>query len=160
MIEKIVCGFQSGADQGGIRAASAAGLVTGGFIPRGFLTEDGPRPEFAGLYGAVEHKSDKYPPRTYANVHAAEATLWYGYGDSRGFDCTSKACERIGRPLWFVAHDRSPADVATLLGGFRYKSLNIAGTRESKAPGVGAWAERHFAEVLLRLAAGPEGPAA
>ena len=52
-IKKIISGFQTGADIGGILAAKRLGLETGGTMPKGFRTEDGPRPEFAELYGAV-----------------------------------------------------------------------------------------------------------
>ena len=36
MLEKIVSGGQTGADQGGWRAAVACGLATGGWMPEGF----------------------------------------------------------------------------------------------------------------------------
>jgi Circularly permutated YpsA SLOG family len=54
MPERVITGGQTGADQAGLRAAKAFGIATGGFMPRGFLTEDGPRPDFSELYGAVE----------------------------------------------------------------------------------------------------------
>jgi hypothetical protein len=47
MLEHVISGFQIGVDQGAMRAAKAAGIPTGGAMPKGFLTEDGPRPEFA-----------------------------------------------------------------------------------------------------------------
>jgi hypothetical protein len=49
MLDRIIGGFQGGADQGAIRAAKALGVPTGGYMPLGFLTEAGPRPEFAEL---------------------------------------------------------------------------------------------------------------
>ena len=36
----------------------AFGVPTGGWMPKGFLTEDGPRPEFAEQYGAAEMPTD------------------------------------------------------------------------------------------------------
>jgi integrase len=42
VIEKVVTGGQAGADQGGLRAARAAGIATGGFAPKGWATEAGP----------------------------------------------------------------------------------------------------------------------
>ena len=53
-------------------------------MPRGFLTEAGPRPEFAAHHGAVEHPSAEYPPRTEANVIDADITIWFGDLTSRG----------------------------------------------------------------------------
>ena len=52
MLDKVISGGQTGADQAGWRAARAVGIPTGGWMPLGFLTEDSPRPEFADLYGA------------------------------------------------------------------------------------------------------------
>jgi hypothetical protein len=60
MLDRVITGGQSGADQAGWRAARAAGIPTGGFMPKGFLTEDGPRPEFAEEFGAVEMPTDSY----------------------------------------------------------------------------------------------------
>lgn len=33
----------------------------------------------------------------------------------------------------------------------RYTSLNIAGNRESKSPGIGAWVEEYLAEMFRIL---------
>lgn len=42
MIERVISGGQTGADQAALRAARACGIPTGGWAPRGWLTEDGP----------------------------------------------------------------------------------------------------------------------
>lgn len=41
MIELVLSGGQTGADLGGLRAARACGIPTGGWAPRGWLTEVG-----------------------------------------------------------------------------------------------------------------------
>jgi hypothetical protein len=51
MLGRVVSGGQTGPDQGAWRAAKACGIPAGGFMPRGSMTEEGPRPEFAGPYG-------------------------------------------------------------------------------------------------------------
>jgi hypothetical protein len=53
MLECVISGFQTGADIAGIFAARDHGIPAGGAVPRGFLTEDGPRPDYAELYGAT-----------------------------------------------------------------------------------------------------------
>jgi hypothetical protein len=78
MLERVISGFQTGADIAGIYAARAHGIPTGGAMPRGFLTEEGPRPEFAELYGAVELPSSSYPARTERNVRDSDGTIWFG----------------------------------------------------------------------------------
>lgn len=149
VIEKVVSGGQTGADQAGWRAAKNSGILTFGYMPKGFKTEVGPRPKFAELYGAVEHESPDYPPRTLANVKEAEATFWFGRGDSRGFACTSNACKKAGLPIWTVLDPDSPTDrMVTLVRGMRYTSLNIAGNRESLSRGIGEWVEKYLMKVF------------
>jgi hypothetical protein len=63
LLEKIISGGQSGADQAGWRAAQMCGIVTGGWMPKDFLTEDGPCPEFAELFAARAMPTSAYPPR-------------------------------------------------------------------------------------------------
>ena len=43
MIKLVISGGQSGADQAGWRAAQACDIPTGGWMPFGFLTEEGPQ---------------------------------------------------------------------------------------------------------------------
>src|SRR3954468_5873601 len=96
MIERVISGFQTGADQAGIRAARAHGIPTGGAMPKGFLTEDGPRPEFAEIYGAVELPTASYPDRTEQNVRDSDGTLWFGDWHSPGGRATLDACRLLG----------------------------------------------------------------
>jgi hypothetical protein len=44
-------------------------------MPLGFLTEAGPRPDFAGLYGATE-LAGGYPDRTRANARDSDVADW------------------------------------------------------------------------------------
>ena len=43
-LTKIISGGQTGADYGALLAAHALGLETGGWAPKGWRTEDGPKP--------------------------------------------------------------------------------------------------------------------
>jgi Circularly permutated YpsA SLOG family len=88
MLTKVISGGQTGADQAGWRAAKAAGLETGGWMPLGFLTEEGPRPEFAELYGARETRTDHYPVRTEANAMESDRRLWFGLTNTLGAKTT------------------------------------------------------------------------
>ena len=45
MIEKIISGGQSGADQAALDAAIKLGISHGGWIPKGRITEDGTLPD-------------------------------------------------------------------------------------------------------------------
>jgi hypothetical protein len=113
MLERIVSGGQSGADQAGWRAARALGIATGGWMPVGLLTEAGPRPEFAEMFGAVEMPGAGDPERTRANARDSDATVWFGDPDSSGGRTTLGACEASGREVLEVLDGLTrPSDVA------------------------------------------------
>lgn len=149
----VVSGGQTGADQAGWRAAVAHNLPTGGWMPLGFLTEDGPRPEFADLYGARELTTADYRMRTEANVRQSDATLWFGLTDSPGGKVTLNAIRGMGRPHMLVIPGQGvrPSEVADWIARRGFGSLNVAGNRESKAPGIGVRVERFMGEVFARL---------
>jgi hypothetical protein len=158
MLERIVSGGQTGADQAGWRAARAYGLPTAGAMPRGFLTEDGPRPEFAHLYRAVELPSTSYPARTKFNVLDADATLWFGDRHSSGGVATLDACRLRGRPFLIVDPGATtPSQVRDWLAAHDVRTLNVAGSRESKAPGIGERVEAFLGQVFRRLGHRPVG---
>lgn len=50
-LRRVISGGQCGVDVAALRAAKRAGLQTGGTMPRGWRTLDGPRPEYAAEYG-------------------------------------------------------------------------------------------------------------
>lgn len=96
MIEKVVTGGQAGANQGALRTARAAGIATGGFAPKGWLTETGAAPWLAD-FGLVECDRPGYPARTEANVRSCEAVLWFGAPTTPGGKLTLEWCHRAGK---------------------------------------------------------------
>jgi hypothetical protein len=153
MLERIVTGGQTGADQAGWRVARACGVPTGGWMPQGFLTEEGPRPEFAQLYGAREMPTDSSPERTIANVRDSDATLGFGTVDSPGAKATFLACQQLGESCMRIdpGGPSRPSTVARWIATGRFQVLNVAGNRESVNPGIGERVERFLAAVLRRL---------
>jgi Circularly permutated YpsA SLOG family len=152
MLERVISGFQTGADQGAIRAAKAIGLPTGGWMPLGWLTEEGARPEFRELYGAVEMPTSDLRARTRKNVEEASATIWFGRLKSPGSLATHKACLEYGRSCFDVDEKEKPSSVVRWIRMNSFKSLNCAGNRESSNPGIGARTERFMLAVLRKLA--------
>jgi Circularly permutated YpsA SLOG family len=153
MLERIVSGGQSGADQAGWRAAKAQGIATGGRMPAGFLTEAGPRPDFAEMYGAVEMPGGGSPERTRANARDSDATNWFGDPESPGGRTTLRACAGFGKPVYLVIEGLTqPAEVAAWIEAEEVRVLNVAGNRESTEPGIGERAERFLAALFDRLA--------
>ena len=153
MLKKVISGGQTGADQAAWRAAKAHGIATGGWMPKGFLNEEGERPEFAAIYGASEMPTAKYPPRTKRNVRERDATLWFDDVDSAGAATTLEACRRFGKPYLLVAFEpmTKPSVIASWLKDSEIQSLNIAGNRESASPGIGERVERFFDELFRHL---------
>jgi hypothetical protein len=154
-LRRIVGGGQTGAARAGWRAARACKIPTDGWMPLGFLTEDGPRPEFAGLYGAVELPTVDDPTPTRRNAMEAGATIWFGSLHSPGSIVTHRACLDFGRFCYDVVEGRDgPSDVARWLSASRVSSLNVAGDRESSHPGIGDRVERFLVSVFRKLAEG------
>jgi hypothetical protein len=152
MLERVVSGGQTGSDQAGWRAAKLCGIATGGRMPKGWLTEDGPCPEFAELYGAVEMTTSSYPHRTRANIRDSDGTLWFGNPESPGGRTTLGECERLGMPEFIVIDGMAkPSDVAAWIEAEEIRTLNVAGNRESSSPGIGARVEVFMVAVFRRL---------
>lgn len=147
MVEKIISGGQTGADQGGLEAALDLGLETGGKVPKGFKTELGPKPELASLYGLAELASDEYPPRTRYNVLDSDGTVIFGRLGEPGSRMTREMCKQNDKPYLVV--EEFSETYMRLFGEFiamyQIKTLNVAGNRESKFPGL----QRKVREFLL-----------
>lgn len=153
---KIVSGGQTGVDRAALDVAGALGLDRGGWIPRGRRTEAGPLPP---EYPLVETPSRAYRQRTAWNVRDADGTLVLTRGRPRGGTAlTLEVARRLGRPFLVVdlAGDPDPAVLAAFVGAHRIRVLNVAGPRESGAPGIGAAAA---AWLRAACAAGRSRPA-
>ncbi|MDE2229446.1 MAG: putative molybdenum carrier protein [Alphaproteobacteria bacterium] len=140
---RIVSGGQTGADQGALAAAKQLGVPTGGWMPRGFLTEAGPRPDFAGLYGMREHPEADYASRTEANVLDADGTLIFGDLVSVGSRQTKAFCAQHRKPCYVLPwHAGQPVPVKSIVDFRRWLTennvgvLNVAGNRESGQAGI------------------------
>ncbi len=122
-------------------------------MPKGFLTEDGPRPEFARRYGAVEMPFENDLARTEQNVQGADATLWFGATTTATAQMTVGACHRLGKPCLPVYPGAAfePAQVAAWIVENRIGTLHVAGNREREEPGIGARVEQFLGQVLHQL---------
>jgi hypothetical protein len=154
MLVKVISGGQTGADFGGLVAAKAAGLTTGGWIPKGFLTENGNDPSLGERFGLVETPTSSYYPRTYANVRDSDATVYFASNwSSPGTKATLKAVKQYVRPSFLVnlRDPRSPEEMVQWLREKDVKVLNVAGHRESVHPGVGDFVACYLGSVFKTL---------
>jgi hypothetical protein len=164
VLEMVISGGQTGVDQAALRAARAAGMPTGGWAPRGFLTEDGPAPWLAG-WGLKESARPGYPARTGLNVRQSDATLLFdgggpgGRADGPGVPAPGQAPagtagrqpRRRGRagPVGRHTGRRRRMDQ-----GERLPRRQRRRRQGVQAPGVGALAERFLAQVFALLREG------
>ena len=149
MIE-IRSGFQTGADIGGILAAKICSVNTGGWIPKGFRTENGNFPELA-KFGAKETESYSYVPRTHANARDSDATIRFArFFDSRGEKCTLAGIKKHNKPYIDVDFDNPlpVEDVINWINENNIKILNVAGNSESKAPGIQEFVKKYMIKVI------------
>ncbi len=154
-LNQIISGGQTGADIAGLIAAKRAGIETGGWIPNGFRTLAGNRPEYGEQYQLKEHSSDKYPPRTWANVAEADATIRFAlHWNSKGELLTLKAIEKLKKPAFAVdiALPIEPAKCADWLSQNQIHILNVAGNSELSAPGIESFVIDYLTEVFRLLA--------
>jgi hypothetical protein len=160
MVIKIISGGQTGADQGGLIAAKKAGISTGGYIPKGFRTENGLEPKLGEEFGLVESWSPQFHVRTYQNAWASDGTIRIARDFStRGEICTLNAIESHKRPHIDVQFydTNGPIDSQTVqevinwIKEYKIETLNVAGNRESTCPGIQAFVERFITEVIEGL---------
>ena len=135
---KIMSGGQTGADRAGLDWAIGHGFAHGGWCPKGRRSEDG---TIDSGYLLLETPTANYLQRTEWNVRDSDVTLIFTLTEKLdgGSKRTADFAGRLGRP-WLHVHSRvHPKYVARFLAKHQVKSVNIAGKRESSAPGISAW---------------------
>ena len=139
MIEKIVSGGQTGADQASLDVAIKLGIPHGGWVPKGRSTEAGVLPD---TYQMREMPTADYSERTEQNVLDSDGTVIVSHGALDGGSALTQAlAEEHGRPHLHLDMDRlSVSDAADTLKGWiednAIRVLNIAGPRESRDPDI------------------------
>jgi Circularly permutated YpsA SLOG family len=156
MLERIISGGQTGADQAGLAVAKRLGISTGGYMPKGWLTEAGPRPNLGATYGLEEAATGAYPDRTERNVLASDATVVFGDARSRGSMLTASLCRKHAKLCLFVPLRRDPVEAAHRLRAWiaehDVRTLNVAGNRASQAPGIAAFVTAVLEQALGDIA--------
>lgn len=152
MIRKIISGGQTGADQGGLRAARYKGIETGGTAPLGYRTEKGAQRELLSGLGLKESRSSSYPPRTAQNVKDSDGTVVFGNSTTPGSRLTINLCRDFNKPFFLLPDiDNLWDHIGTFrnwLESRRIGTLNVAGNRESKKPGIEDKVRDFLEEVL------------
>ena len=156
MITKIISGGQSGSDRAALEFAHLYNIQHGGYCPKGRLAEDGTIPL---KFNLIETKTDKYPPRTELNVKSSDATIIFNRDSviERGCALTESLCIKHNKPC-LILYGIQETDVkkhVQAIEKFIMKEsisiLNIAGNRESKAPGINLFVFKVLSELPIEL---------
>ncbi|MCP5104918.1 MAG: hypothetical protein GY950_16145, partial [bacterium] len=125
--------------QAGLDVAIELGIPHGGWIPKGRRTEAGILP---AKYRLKEIPTASYPKRTEKNVIESDGTIIFSHGTlTSGSALTRRLAKKHHRPWLYVDLDkyntsRAAWAVKDWLIEWDIKVLNVAGSSESKAPGI------------------------
>ncbi len=135
-------------DRAALDVAYEVGLEIGGWCPKGRLAEDGPIPD---RYALCETPTPEYAERTECNVRDSDATLIVDHGFlTGGTALTRDLAIAMARPFHVVdlAYDRKVPVVLDWLKTHRVSTLNIAGPRETKSPGIYEETKEFLSQLL------------
>lgn len=151
---RIITGGQSGVDRAALDAALEAGIPCGGWCPAGRWAEDGP---IDARYPLTETPQTDPAVRTRWNVRETDATLVLTLGaEDAGTRLAIDEAEALGRPRLALDLSATPdGPAARRIGDWiaeeKVRSLNVAGPRESDAPGIYGRSRAVIAAVLSGL---------
>ena len=158
---RIVSGGQTGVDRAALDAAINLALPCGGWCPAGRRAEDGP---IDRKYPLMETHLSDYAERTVLNVRDSEATLILDFMQgrpetgviSKGTELAVRTAIALDKPLHRVrisaSSSNSPVteEVSRWMDANYIEILNVAGPRESEAPGIYATAFTLITDLLIK----------
>ncbi|MBI4354289.1 MAG: putative molybdenum carrier protein [Candidatus Omnitrophica bacterium] len=149
VVATIISGGQTGVDRAALDVALELGLPCGGWCPKGRRAEDGVLPS---QYPLTETPSEEYVQRTTWNVRDADGTLIVTMGPATGGTAqTIDDAMQLNKPHLIVdlATHPDPVVARAWLSAHRIRTLNVAGPRESKSPGIYVEASQFLRQLLL-----------
>lgn len=131
-MKMIISGGQTGADRTALEIARALGVLTGGWCPLGWRTDEGSDPTLAD-FGLQETRDRGYRNRTRYNVRDSDGTVLFGDLTSPGCRLTIRTCVDFEKP-YLVNPEAS--DLVAWLTAQGIGILNVAGNRRRTNPGI------------------------
>jgi hypothetical protein len=137
--QRIVSGGQTGVDRAALDFAIEHDYTHGGWVPHGRKAEDGVIPL---KYQLTELTEGGYRQRTRRNVEDSDGTLVVNLGElNDGTLATQVFAKKMNKPYLVVPLDSGVTmeavdSIVDWLRQHAIKTLNIAGPRESKRPGI------------------------
>ena len=150
-LKKIISGGQTGVDRAGLDAALELGIPISGYCPKGRKAEDG---IISDKYPLTETESAGYSKRTKLNVIKSDATIIFTrakpYGGTKLTITLAKKHKKPFLVVYLNKKNRSK-EIAAWIKNKKINTLNIAGPRESKNPGVYDEAKKALLAVIAEL---------
>jgi hypothetical protein len=146
---RIISGGQTGVDRAALDIARELGLPSGGWCPKGRRAEDGP---INSAYPLEETESSSYPVRTEKNVLDSDGTLILTRGKPKGGTALTRRLARDASKPYLIINlfdEENPRIVLEWGRRNKISLLNVAGPRESEAPGIYGQASRFLKKVFL-----------
>ena len=134
--KKIISGGQTGVDRAALDVSLELGIPCGGWCPKGKKAEDGP---IDARYPLKDTGSAKYQVRTEKNITESDGTLVLTEGRlTGGTALTIKLAQEFKKPYMVVdlAQGGNAVSVRAWIEAYKIETLNVAGPRESKVPGI------------------------
>jgi hypothetical protein len=132
-------GGQTGVDRAALDWALRSGIANGGWCPAGRRAEDG---VIDPHYLLKETPSRRYEQRTRWNVRDSDGTLILNRGSLEGgTNLTLEIARRLHKPALLVTLDAGclpshALNATQWIGENSIHSLNVAGPRENRRPGI------------------------
>ena len=145
MIEKLISGGQTGADIAALDVALRFDFPHGGWCPKGRRSLEGP---ISTRYQLVETPKASYLQRTEWNARDSDGTVVFTLAAevTGGSLRTIEFAKKHGKPCLHLSRDPGSfgyRDRSELIQEFvrehDIRKLNVAGSRESKEPGIHKW---------------------
>ena len=145
---RIVSGGQSGADQAALDWAIAHQVDHGGWCPKGRRAEHGP---IDARYQLAETPNTNYLERTEWNVRDSDATVIFTLADQLigGSLRTAGFATKLRKPCLHISARVAPKHLVSFLAEHSVRTLNVAGNRESVAPGIYVRVLEVLSEALI-----------
>lgn len=151
-LKKIISGGQTGVDRAAldfILNNPQLKIACGGWCPKGRKAEDGIIP---AKYPLKETNTSKYAERTELNVKYSDGTLIIFTNTlDKGTLLTKKLAMKYNKPIYVYSGIKEKKEIKEIKKWLKIKNiktLNIAGPRESNAPGIYKFTY-HLLEKLL-----------
>lgn len=174
LLERVISGGQTGADQAGLYSAEVCHFKTGGHAPKGYRTLSGNNPTMLrDHFGLEETVQENYQYRTALNVQNSDATIRLASNfESPGELCTLRAITKFKKPYFDVdlrplmrtkmqylsgkadrnAYIQQTTDaLLTFLIEYQVVTLNIAGNADRNS--TGGFGDHFYtaSEILIDL---------